>query len=567
MQTTDTETTSITGFSTAIWHCAFDGRLISYEGNAAFDALLSNAHRKPGTLLHDVFRMCLQHSSARAAIQEFDSLAPPTPPNEAFTRKLQDVMLLDGTFVRQNAIIRPFAGISVIWTEISDIRSEAVKYRRQANHDPLTGLLNGRGFELRIARLQNEQRTLEGARLMLIDLDNFKQVNDTFGHDSGDRVLIHFAECLRQVFGPEAIIARLGGDEFAVLQFDTETESYLDQAEDRLNKLVRDNAYAPGNETGLGISVGTVALSGNASIKIHDWLKSADQKMYAAKKAAKAAPHPHIELECEFHFQPIVDTQAETIVGFEALLRREGETRRDASAKTLIPELNRRGMLARVERDCLAQVVCEYHKLKAQTGRDFEFSVNICQAQWDDPTFAKWLVDYLEVNRIPKHVLRLELLENINVDTADCTVRRNLQTLQTLGIQVDLDDFGMSGASLERLILPAISRVKIPGPMAQAYWDDRSTMRIVNAVLKLSSDLGYRTVIEGIEAGWQSAIFEREGCALFQGRHFAAPMPASELVMWVEKNAPLLKSTRAKRSPFAQDTMRGDVPPAKILAG
>ena len=447
--------------------------------------------------------------------------------------------------------MRAHSGVTIIWTEISDIRSEAVKYRRQANHDPLTGLLNRRGFELGVGGHHMSTPDFDKAMLVQIDLDNFKRVNDMYGHDSGDRVLIHTAECLKRVLGTAALIARTGGDEFAALVFNRGTKFDVAAASDTLNKLVRANEFAPGEITGLGASVGAVPLAKRQGVSFNTLMIEADKELYAAKKIAKArALETPNRGSFGFYFQPIIAARSGEVVGFEALLRSRGDVRATKNAEQMVDELAKAKRLLEVERACFDDVAQAYHTLKAKTGRSFEFSINVGQQQWNDSGFVPWLDAQLHRLNMPQDKLRVELLEDTRFGRDVCQVRQNMQALAQLGIAVDLDDFGLSGAALDRLTLPSVGRVKIAREMVTKHWNDLNMRRIVESILSLSRAMGYPVVVEGIEEPWQRAAFEKAGCDFFQGYHFGRPMPLEELRNWSgltpggSKGTPVAATTR-----------------------
>ncbi|MEM8729052.1 MAG: EAL domain-containing protein [Pseudomonadota bacterium] len=536
-------------FTSAIWHCGYDGKLISFEGDVAFDSVLGTAHRRQGLHLHDVFLLCLKRPSARMAINEFDMVLSTRDQSAITARKMQDIVLIDGTFARQNIIMRPQGGLSVIWTEISDIRSETVKYRRQANHDPLTGLLNRRGFELGIGGHYKGRRPGKYATLLQIDLDNFKNVNDQYGHDSGDRVLIHTAECLRQVFGFGSLIARTGGDEFAVLHLQRDPGFDVSCAAKRLNCLICDNEFAPAEATGLGVSVGAVQLEDQTNFSVQEMLSQADRELYASKKLGKAkAQLKNGPTAFEFEFQPIVTLPGRDILGFEALLRHKiRQPQQDDIGRTL-KALQESRTLAGIERGLFPSVIEAYKTLVAQTGRAFEFSVNLCQQQWEDETLVPWLRDTLRAAEVPFDKFRIELLEDIRIGEPLGQVHRNLIALSDLGLAVDLDDFGLSGASLDRLTLPCIGRVKVARHMVKRYWDDLRVRRIVDSILSLSKSFGYPVIVEGIEEEWQVETFEKSNCTLAQGFLFSRSQPLSHWLTCPEIARPFERDTVAALS-------------------
>lgn len=524
------------GFTSAVWRCDVDGQIVEFEGDLAFDDLLGDAHRRSVLFYSDVLRICLDAPFAKVALREFESFMASRSVEQAASRRLCDIVLLDGTFVRQSVICNPEKGISIVWSEVSDIRRETVKYKRQAKHDPLTGLLNRRGFELALTGLRLRRNNSECGTLIQMDLDNFKNVNDLYGHDTGDRVLIHTAESLRRVFGKYSVIGRVGGDEFVILLYMGKADFDLHEAADQLNSLIRHNEFCDPTVTQLGVSIGAVEIPQDPNQTMADLLRRADQNLYHSKRTGKSRLTLSEQTSLQtnpidgfgFEFQPIVSTATTGVIGFEALLRNASQSA-PSNRKFMLSRMNSNGLLTDVERRCFSDVVQAHRILRDRLGLDLSISINLCQANWNSPSLGDWLGRTMQEAGMAPSALRVELLEDIDITESPKNFTRNIQAIHDLGVVIDLDDFGLGPKPLEKLAMCPDGRIKIPRTYVRQYGNDQASTAAVDAIVVLARSAGRDMVAEGVETIEEFQAMSRVGVQFVQGYLFSEALSLEEL--------------------------------------
>ncbi|MEN0066101.1 MAG: EAL domain-containing protein [Myxococcota bacterium] len=414
-----------------------------------------------------------------------------------------------------------------------------------AHHDNLTGLANRVLF----------QRTLESTAdaaakcgrlfgLLFLDLDGFKPVNDTLGHDAGDELLRIIARRLRRHVSHEDLVGRLGGDEFAVLI------DGLNEARDGVKVASR---LLRAIEQPIQIRGQTVRVSGSIGVatneSLHDaqeLLKAADHAMYQAKRAGGNGIFVHDEAarttllsgalardELELYYQPQVDL-AGRLVGVEALLRwnHDGEI---VGPTDFIPELEDSGQIIEVGAWVLEQAVTQLVSWR-ERGIDVpRVSVNVSPVQLERSDLADTVGTILDRFQLPPSCLELEVTERVMLAN-DGRARANLEELGSLGVSIALDDFGTGYSSLSCLQEFPIHTIKVDRRFVRDIVSNPRSFSIVGSILDLGRRLGLDVVAEGVETVQQATMLRKEGCQVLQGFLFGRPQSAA--------NAPVVPQVR-----------------------
>jgi diguanylate cyclase (GGDEF)-like protein/PAS domain S-box-containing protein len=425
---------------------------------------------------------------------------------------------------------------------------------RQAFHDGLTGLANRGLFRDRLDQaLARSERSRVALAVLLVDLDGFKQVNDSLGHDAGDELLKEVAGRFERVVRANDTLARLGGDEFAVL-VDDATEQHSANVAQRLLDSLGEPIYVAGRELTLAASIGVVIHPGGTGSS-DELIRHADVAMYAAKEAGRGRFEVFqldmarelgelLGLEHELrsglmrgefslHYQPEVDVETQRIVGVEALLRWHSPTRGDVAPDQFIPVAEATGVIVQLGDFVL-------HEACAQTARWFREGllpenfitwVNLSGKQLTAGGLLASIERALTANDLSPRLLGLEVTETaIVVDgPAGERARADLKRLHDDGVRIAIDDFGTGFSSLGHLRRFPVDMLKVDRSFVQGVEHDPKDAAITANLVNLAHALGLLAVAEGIESDGQLASVRNLGCDLAQGFLFAKAIPADEL--------------------------------------
>jgi diguanylate cyclase (GGDEF)-like protein len=435
--------------------------------------------------------------------------------------------------------------LSIFFRDISEQRRSREEMRHMAEHDALTGLANRSLFN---ARLSEALAGSESVAVLLLDLDHFKEVNDTLGHPVGDEVLLGTARRLRECTGPGDTVARLGGDEFAVI-----VTGYTEVGElRRLAKRIIAAANRPhelGGETALvGASAG---ISLSRSRDPERLLKEADIALYAAKGDARGGYRifePAMEAglnerqalradlrqglernEFELHYQPIVDLKRGHISGFEALLRWRHHRHGLVPPDQFIPLAEETGLILSIGEWALRTACAE----AVNWPDDISVAINLSTRQFRDNNLVDVIAHALDHSGLAPSRLELEITETVLLNDS----RANLATLRRLrenGIRIALDDFGTGYSSLGYLQRFPFSKIKIDRSFTSGLPQSEESQAIVRAVMGLGRSLGMRVTAEGVENSEQLEWI-RSGCDEAQGFYLSRPVPRHMVPALIEE--------------------------------
>jgi diguanylate cyclase len=433
--------------------------------------------------------------------------------------------------------------------------------RRQAVTDELTGLGNRRSlFESGRERLLAAEGTQRPA-LVLIDLDNFKEINDTFGHHAGDELLREIARRLAARNVDPDLLVRLGGDEFALLlTLGPQDDGRLIATRilDRITQpLVVDGARVR-VEASAGVAVHT-----DMRVEIADLLRRADVAMYAAKDA-----HSRVEMyqpqldeanrtrletiqdldaalvhrQFVLHYQPKIDVETGTVFGAEALVRWEHPTRGLLYPDAFLPVVEQSGLMNAVTRLVLESAVMQLARWR-KAGLAMSVAVNLSASDLLDESLAERIEGLLDEHGVPAGALELEITESvIMIDPKRaCEV---LEALRALGLRIAVDDYGTGYCALAYLRDLPIDELKIDRSFVASVTSDPRSAAIVNSTIELAHALGLKVVAEGIEDKQALEALAAFGCDYAQGYHFSRPVPAEAFTAWAHARSSAGRWTR-----------------------
>lgn len=428
------------------------------------------------------------------------------------------------------------------------VESLIAKLHHQSQHDSLTGLLNrgalGEALARALVRRREEGRVLV---LFLVDLDGFKAVNDTHGHDIGDRVLVDLAASLKAAVRPSDVVARLGGDEFAVIVDDIETVAALEMA-DRLRAECERTLMIEGLEIAPRLSLGATIAGMDESVQ--DVLKRADVAMYAAKTDGggvqifdERVHQRHLDRyqlilalrasvpagELVLHYQPIVDLVTRQVIGVEALLRWDHPTRGLLGPFEFMDAAEESGAIVDIGRWVLKRGCADAKRLQTDfPDRQVPVSINVSRRQLHSATIVDDVIEALNESEVDPRSVTLEVTETALMEKIGDLIGTLLK-LKAAGVSLAMDDFGTGYSSLSQLRELPIDVLKVDRAFVTGIALEDEEWALASAILKLATSLGKRTVAEGIELPAQLVHLRSMGCTVGQGFLFARPMPYGDL--------------------------------------
>lgn len=435
--------------------------------------------------------------------------------------------------------------------------------RRMAYTDPLTGLANRLAFREMLDGCLTRMRG-SGQQLLLLfaDIDDFKRVNDTLGHDAGDEALVAFAERIRVVAreqsGEAAQVARLGGDEFVVMVQSGSGDAR--EAAARLGARIVAEIGRPiamqGRDVFLGTSIGITVFPEDAADST-TLMKNADIAMYQAKVAGKncyrfynrtmeQAVARRMRLEQDLHgawdrgelglvYQPVYDLANRRLVGAEALLRWRHPEHGDVAPTVFVDVAEQRGLIEEIGGEVLRQAIQDAAQwLPLSQGAPPFVSVNVSPWQLRNSTLTELVASALKTSTLPPEFLHLELTETA-VISDEPRARGVLAALRELGVRVWLDDFGTGFSGLSHLRRMAVDGVKIDRSFIADVLDDPDDLALATAIIAMAHSLGMTVVAEGVEQEGQYTLLRERGCDLAQGFWLGHPVAAAEFAILLQR--------------------------------
>ena len=437
-------------------------------------------------------------------------------------------------------------------------RSEETIWQ-QANFDPLTDLPNRRMFQDRLEQeLKKSHRDKSPLALMFIDLDKFKEVNDTMGHDKGDILLVEAARRIAQCVRESDTVARIGGDEFTVILSELDDTSSVE----RIAQSIIDALVAPfqldEDVAFVSASIG-ITLYPNDATNLEMLMSNADQAMYASKSAGRnrfsyfthslqeaALNRMHLinDLrsalsgdQLRLHYHPIVELDSGSIHKAEALLRWQHPERGLINPAEFVMLAEESGMIIDIGNWVFREAVQQVQRLRAIHHPEFQISVNKSPVQFrnDERHFQDW-IPHLQQLGLPGQCISIEITEGLLLD-ATATVKSKLLDLRDAGIQVALDDFGTGYSSLSYLKKFDIDYIKIDRSFVRNLTATSNDMALCEAIIVMAHKLGLKVIAEGIETATQRHLLTAAGCDYGQGYFFSRPVPSHEFETLLKSSA------------------------------
>lgn len=444
-----------------------------------------------------------------------------------------------------------FLGFRGIGTDLTRQHQTEAEINRLARYDSLTGLPNRALMRRTLDEALANVARPDDCALFLIDLDRFKNVNDTLGHPVGDGLLKQVAHRLQSAIGERGQIGRLGGDEFKAVLLGQDQASLALLAE-RLIQQVSMPYMIEGHNISIGASIGIAVAGGGESGDA--LVRNADLALYSAKAAGRGtfaffAPEMHSEAqdrqliendlrkaigrgELELFFQPVVHAQSEALAGFEALVRWNHPTRGSISPALFVPLAEEAGLILQIGEWVLRQACAE----AARWPENIRVAVNLSPTQFTDPSLPGTILSALAASQLPPRQLELEITEGVFLVESEATDDM-FATLKGMGVRLALDDFGTGYSSLGYLKKTPFDKIKIDQSFVRgAAKHDSRNAAIIRAIVTLADSLGMDTTAEGAETHDELALIRSLGCSHVQGFIFGRPMPADEAAALARQN-------------------------------
>jgi len=447
-----------------------------------------------------------------------------------------------------------------IFHDISDIKYTEAKLEHQAYHDILTGLPNRQLFLDRLQQaIASSKRNNSKTAVILLDIDNFKKINDSLGHDLGDKYLQVLGERLRISCREEDTIARLGGDEFAMINL------YLNDQNDVLEILerIQETISHP-------LSLGTQELVPSASIGVtffpedgetaHALLQNADLAMYKAKRSEIGGyamfnqglhqqAQNRIQLETKMrhalqnehftlYYQPKVDPMDGKVWGVEALARweREGTI---VSPADFIPIAEETGLIFPLGRQIIKRACTEIAELHTQGYPEIRVAINISGKQFQDASLLNQIQNVVDETGIDPEKINIEITENIAISDVESALHM-IEELKHMGIHTSIDDFGTGYSSLAYIKRFKSHILKIDKSFIDDIPEETGDRAIVQAIISMSHAVGMKVVAEGVETKAQVEYLKAVGCDYIQGYYYSKPLPLTTLITRIDSSYLLL---------------------------
>jgi diguanylate cyclase (GGDEF)-like protein/PAS domain S-box-containing protein len=527
--------------------CMFDGqqRLIVCNERYAKMYGLSSDETRAGTKLRSILEARVAAGSSPAAAQEYiDTRIAEVTRNEPYSAVNE---LRDGRVVAVTHRPIEGGGWVAIHQDITDSRRDEEKVAFMARHDLLTGLANRTNFMEKLeeagARLRRRHETFT---VFMLDLDRFKNVNDSLGHPAGDALLKETAHRLETALRETDLVARLGGDEFAIIQAgEADQRGAAVELAKRIIALMSAPYDLHGNVVSIGTSIG-IAMAREPDVDSDTLMKQADLALYRTKSegrngycffdermTADADARRQLEIdlrnaiaggEIEIHYQPILHVKTRRLFGLEALARWRHPTKGFVPPSEFIPLAEETGLIVPLG-EWVLHKACETAK---RWPASVKVAVNISAVQFAKSDLLDVVTRTLAATGLPPERLELEITETALLEK-EAGVLATLQQLERLGIAISLDDFGTGYSSLRYLTTFPIDKIKIDKSFTQNITHRADCAAVVASVLALGSGLDVATVAEGVETKQQFDILRASGVNYVQGYLFGAPCAAEDI--------------------------------------
>lgn len=436
----------------------------------------------------------------------------------------------------------------ILMTQLK-LRSALTTISHQARFDPLTELPNRHYFVQQLeALIQSALRHNTNFAVLFIDLDHFKEVNDSLGHESGDQLLQQIASRIRASIRPEDLVARLGGDEFVVV---LRNLADSDQAEQRARLIVQDiqpTMLLKQSEVSVSASIG-IAMFPVDGMRASELLKHADLAMYAAKAAGRQTIHlfnqtlryaaeQHVSLhqdiltglergDFQVHYQPVLDIETNRIQKCEALLRWHHPQIGTIPPVEFIPVAEKTGAIRALGEFVLQQVCRDWHRLQEQ-GITMMMSMNRSAREFNDVGIATEWLELLQTQQMPAKFLMIEITESMLMLSKERQLN-NLRLLKEGGVRIAIDDFGTGYSSINYLRRYPVDYIKIDRSFLFDVPENDRQKSLLNTLIQIARNLEMQVIVEGVETDAQMTFLRELNCRYLQGFLISRPLPFEQL--------------------------------------
>jgi len=455
-------------------------------------------------------------------------------------------------------------GIIWLFQDISEkkykeklLKEQAFKLAHQANHDALTGLPNRTLFRDRLEEtIKYSKRNNKKFALMFIDLDRFKQINDSFGHQFGDKFLLEVTTRLKKILREEDTLARLGGDEFTIIAKDIHSKEDCKVIAEKILDILKEPIYIDNNQIYASLSIG-ISLYPDDSNNTSNLIKYADSAMYRAKEKGrnnykfysfeltmKAFENVVMETklrsaikneEFEVYYQPQVVASADKLIGVEALVRWNHPELGLVSPAKFIPIAEDSGLIVDIDRIVMKKALKDYNKAKEMGCSFKKLSLNLATKQLLRDDFISYIETTLQNNNFNPKNLGLEVIESDIMRDPYSSIKI-LEKINDLGIDISVDDFGTGYSSLAYLKKLPINKLKIDRSFVMDIINDEDSAQIVNAIIVLAKSLNLDIIAEGVETKEQCDFLLQMGCKNIQGYYFSKPLCFEDMIQYCKKS-------------------------------
>ncbi len=441
---------------------------------------------------------------------------------------------------------------------VSQLENE-IKYRKQseerlhylAHHDSLTGLANRTQFSEVLSDSLDAATEEDKLAMFFVDLDRFKEINDTLGYHNGDSLLKQIAERLKKVIGSTGKVARFGGDEFAVLAPSVSSGEHAAEIAAQIHQSIEPNFTVEDLQLEIRASIGIVLFPDHGS-DADTLMRRADMTMSIAKKSDPGytfydpkfdfySPRRLMLLgelrqainnnDLCLYFQPKIDMKSSRVIGVEGLIRWHHPKHGQIFPDEFIPLAERSGLIKPLSLWVLKEAPRRWAEWKAE-GHDISVSVNLSVRDLFDVTMPEYIARILEKHQMPGDRLVLEITESAMMEDPD-QVKTILMTLSNMGIKIAIDDFGTGYSSLAYLKNLPVHEIKIDKSFVLEMDKDKEDATIVKSTIELGHTLGLSVVAEGVEGEEAWRMLQQLGCNYGQGYYMARPLPPGQVRSWL----------------------------------
>ncbi|MDQ7016589.1 MAG: EAL domain-containing protein [Gammaproteobacteria bacterium] len=419
-----------------------------------------------------------------------------------------------------------------------------------AHYDSLTGLANRALFNDNLRQALARSRRKDALLgLLFIDLDRFKMINDTLGHDAGDELLRNVAQRIKNVIREGDFAARLGGDEFTVIIEGIAAISNAGIVAQKILQAMATPFTLNGQQVAVSSSIG-VATYPTAGNSPEELIKNADIAMYRAKNRGRnnyqiysddLTPNERHRLQTEhelhralkqnelqLHYQPIIETQTGAILGAEALLRwRRNGHQELIPPLEFIPILEKTGLIVSVGKWVLRNACLQCKTWHDAGAENLRITVNLSPQQLRGPDTLQWIQDALNESQLAAQFLELEISSHMFTQPS-ATEKESLDSIRAMGVSLCIDDFGYGETSLSCLMSKQLNSVKIDRRFLQGVTTHKPTNVVIAAIIQMAQNLGLQVIAEGVENRAQLSFLQKHGCAQSQGYLFSPPIEAQK---------------------------------------